>query len=97
MQILMNKPVYLRTSILELSKLSMYEFQYDYVNSKHGEKVKLCYLNLEIFIVYIKTDNIYRDIAEVVETNYELDSPLSKVKSKKVIVLMKDELGGISW
>ena len=54
-------------------------------------------MNLEIFIVYIKTDNIYRDIAEVVETNYELDSPLSKVKSKKVIVLMKDELGGISW
>ena len=97
MQILMNKPVYLRTSILELSKVLMYEFQYDYVNSEHGEKVNLCYLNLEIFIVYIKTDNIYRDIVEVVETNYELDSPLSKVKSKKVIVLMKDELGGISW
>ena len=51
------------------------------------------------FIVYIKTDDIYKDIAENVETrfdtsNYELDRSLSKRKNKKVIVLMKDELGG---
>ena len=50
------------------------------------------------FIVYIKTDNIYKDIAEDVETrfdtlNYKLDRPLPKVKIKKVIGLMKDELG----
>ena len=51
------------------------------------------------FIVYIKTDYIYKDIAKDVETrfdtsNYELDIPLSKRKNKKVIRLMKDELGG---
>ena len=51
------------------------------------------------FIVYIKTDYIYKDIAKDVETrfdtsNYELDIPLSKGKNKKVIRLMKDELGG---
>ena len=83
----MNKSVYLELSILELSKILMHEFWYDYV------KPKYC------FIVYIKTYNIYKDIAEDFETkfdtsNYELDRPLPKVKNKKVIGLMKDELGG---
>ena len=51
------------------------------------------------FIVYIKTNDIYKDIEEDVETrfdtsNYELDRPLQKGKYKKVIGLMKDKLGG---
>ena len=51
------------------------------------------------FILYIKRDDIYKDIVEDVETrfdtsNYELDRPLPKGKNKKVIRLMKDELGG---
>ena len=71
-QILMNKPAYLELSILELSKILMYEFWYDYVKPKCSEKAKLCY------IVNIKTDEIYEDIGEDVETrvdnsNYELD------------------------
>ena len=77
----------------------MYEFWYDYVKLKYVEKVKLCYMDTDSFIVYIKTDDIYKDIAEDVETrfdtsNYELDRPLPKGKNKKVIGLMKDELGG---
>ena len=52
-----------------------------------------------IFIICIKTDDIYKDIAEDVDTkfetlNYELDRPLPKRKKKKVIGLMKNELGG---
>ena len=51
------------------------------------------------FIVYIKIDDIYKDIAEDVETrfvtsSYELDRPLPKDKNEKMIGLMKDELGG---
>ena len=56
-------------------------------------------MNTNSFIVYIKTDDIYKDIAEDVETkcdtsNYELDKLSSKEKKKKVIGLMKDKLGG---
>ena len=77
-EILMNKPVHLGLSILELSKILMYEFWYDYVKPKYGEKAKLCYMDTDSFIVYIKTDDIYKDIAEDVETrfdtsNYELE------------------------
>ena len=63
-QILVNKPVYLGFSILELSKILMYEVWYDYVKPKYGEKSKLCYMDIGSFIVYIKTDDIYKDIAQ---------------------------------
>ena len=54
-EIFMNKPVHLGLSILKLSKILMYEFCYDYVKLKDGEKAKLCYMNTGRFIVYIKT------------------------------------------
>ena len=94
-QILMNKPVYLGLSILDLSKTVMYEFWYDYVKPKYGENAKLCYMDTDSFIVYVKTDNIYKVIAEDVETrfnisNFELNRSLAKWKNKSVIGLMKD-------
>ena len=55
----MNKPVYLGLSMLELSKILMYEFWYDYLKPKCGEKTKLCYMDRDSFIVYIKTDDIF--------------------------------------
>ena len=99
-QILKNKPVYLGLEILELSKIIICEFWYDYVKPKYGEKAKLCYMDTDCLIVFIKTDDIYKNIAEDVETrfdtaNYELDRPLPRDKNKKVVGLMKDELGGI--
>ena len=77
----------------------MYQFWYDYVKPKYGKQAKLCYMDTDSFIVYIKTDDIYKDIAEDVETrfdtsNYELERLLPKEKNKKVIELTKDELGG---
>ena len=94
----MNKPVCLGLSVLELSKILRYEFWYDFVKPKYGEKAKLCYMDTDSFIAYIKTNDIYKDIAKDVETrfdtsNYELERPLPKGKYKKVIGLMKDELG----
>ena len=70
-EILMNKPVYLGISILELSKILMYEFWYDYVKPKYGEKVKLCYMDTDSFIVSIKADDFYKNIAEDVETKFD--------------------------
>ena len=68
-EILMNKPVYLGLSILQLSKKLMHEFWYNYVKPKYGKKLKLCYMDTGHFIVYIKTDDIYKDIAGDVETS----------------------------
>ena len=51
----MSKPVYLGLLILEPSKIVMYEFWYDYVKPKYGEKVKLCYMDTDSLIAYIKT------------------------------------------
>ena len=97
-QILMNKqPVYLGLPVIDLFKTVMYEFWYDYVKLKNGEKAKLCYIDTDSFIVHIKADDIYKDIAEDVETrfdtsNYELNRPLPKEKNKKVIGVIKDEI-----
>ena len=59
-EILINKSIYLGLSTLELSKMLMYKFWYDYVKLKYAEKAKLCYMNTDSFIPYIKTDDIYK-------------------------------------
>ena len=95
----MNKPVYLGLSILEISKILMYEFWYYYVKPKYQNNVKLFYMDRDSFIINIKTENFYKDIANDVDerfdtSNYERDTALPTGKNKKVIGLMKDELGG---
>ena len=66
---------------------------------KYGDNVKLCYMDTDSFIMNTKTNNFYEDIANDVEnrfdtSNYEVNRPLLMGKNKKVIGLMKDELGG---
>ena len=96
----MNKPVYLGQAILDLSKPIMYEFHYDYIKRKYNENnLKLLYMDTDSLVYDIKTEDFYKDIAEDVETRfdtsgYEPDRPLPIGKNKKVIGLMKDELGG---
>ena len=69
-EMLINKPVCLRVSILELSKILIYEFWYDYLKPKYGGNAKLSYTDTDRFIVHVKTDDIYKNIAEDVETRY---------------------------
>ena len=95
----MNKPIYLGLPILEISKLLMYEFWYEYMKPKYDDNVKLCYMDTDSFIMNIKTEDFYKDVANDVEkrfdtSNYECDRLSSTGKNKKVIGLMKDELGG---
>ena len=66
---------------------------------KYGNNVKFCYMDTDSFIMNIKTKDFYEDIANDVEnrfdtSNYEVNRPLPMGKNKKVIGLMKDELGG---
>ena len=98
-KIKMNKPIYLGFSILEISKLLMCEFRYDYMKPKYGQNVKLCYMDTDSFIMNIKIEDFYKDIANNVEkrfdtSNYEVNRPLPTGKNKKVIELIKDELAG---
>ena len=53
----MNKPVYLGQAILDLSKTIMYEFNYDYMIPKYGDRLKLCYMDTDFLIYSIKTED----------------------------------------
>ena len=95
----MNKPIYLGLSILEISKILMYKFWYDYMKPKYGNDIKLCHMDTDSFIMNIKTNDFYEDIANNVEnrfdtSNYEVNRPLPMGRNKKIIGLTKDELGG---
>ena len=99
-KVVMKKPVYLGQAILDLSKTIMYEFHYDYKKHKYDDdKLALCYMDTDSLIYSIKTEDFYKDIADDVETRldtsgYIPDRPLPVGLNKKVIGLMKDELGG---
>ena len=99
-KVVMNKPVYLGQAMLDLSKTIMYEFHYDYMKRKYSEdKLKLCYMDTDSLIYSVRTEDFYRDIAEDVEARFDTSGyvpnrPLLVGKNKKVIGLMKDELGG---
>ena len=67
----MNKPIYLGLSILEISKTLMYEFWYDYMKPKYNDKVKLCYMDTDSFIMNIKTNDFYKDISNDVENRFD--------------------------
>ena len=95
----MNKPIYLGLSILELSKIIMYEFWYDYVKVKYMDNAKLCYMDTDSFVINVKTKDFYKDIAEDVKerfdtSNFSYDRPLPINMNKKVAGLIKDELDG---
>ena len=85
-QIFMNKAVYLGVGRLEISRNVVYEIWYCYVKPKCEEKAKRCYVDADSFIVHIKTEDIYVDIAKDVEarfgsSNSEVERPLPKDKS----------------
>ena len=98
----MNKPIYLGLSILDISKITMYGFWYDYFKNKYDSKANLCYMDTDSFVINIKTKDFYKDmgVKDVKErfdtSNCIYDRPLPIGVNKKVIGLMKDELcGGI--
>ena len=99
-KVVMSKPVYLGQAILDLSKIVMYEFHYDYMVPKYSlEKLKLCYMDTDSLVYDIKTEDFYEDIADDVPGRFDTSGycpnrPLPVGLNKKVIGLMKDKLGG---
>ena len=97
----MNKNIYLGMSILDISKTLKYEFWYDYIKLKYQDKAKLRYMDSDSFVIYIKTENFYKDVANDVKKwfgtwNYSKDDNrlLPTGWNEKIISLFKDELGG---
>ena len=97
----MNKPIYLDMSTLGISKILMCEFWCDHIKSKYQDRTKLCYMDADSFVIHIKTEDFYKDIANDIEKQFDTsnydendDRPLSKGKNKNVIDLFKNELGG---
>ena len=101
-EVYMNKPLYLGQAILDYSKMLMYEFWYDYLRPMYKDQIELCYMDTDSFIIYVETDDFYKDISSDVNkwfdtSNYskDINRTLEKVKNKKVIGKLKDELGGL--
>ena len=100
-EVKMNKPLYLGQAILDISKILMYEFWYDYIKLEYGDNAILCYMDTDSFIIHIETEDFYKDISDDVEKWFDTSSydkkderPLPIGKNKKVIGLFKDELCG---
>ena len=74
-KVVMNKPVYLRQAILDLSKIVMYKFHYDYMKPKYGENLKLCYMDTDSLVYHIKTKDFHEDIAKDVKTRFDTSGP----------------------
>ena len=70
-KVVMNKPVYLGQAILDLSKIVMYEFHYDYMKPKYGENLQQCYMDTDSLVYHIKTKDFYADIANDVEEKFD--------------------------
>ena len=60
-----NKPIFLGLAILALSKIRMYEYSYDDMKPNYGDRIRLCYMDPDSFIMHIKTEDFYKDIVDV--------------------------------
>ena len=97
----MNKPVYLGMCILELSKTIMYDFHYQYIKPKYGEKAKLLFTDTDSLMYEIETEDFYKDISGDVKNRFDTSdypenhpSGIPTGINKKVLGMMKDEAGG---
>ena len=100
-EVKMNKPIYLGQAILDISKTVMYEFWYDYLKPKYGDDVRLCYTDTDSFIIHVKTEDFYKDIANDVNKWFDTSKykkgdniPLPIGINEGVLGKFKDELKG---
>ncbi|MEN0016512.1 MAG: DNA polymerase, partial [Bacteroidota bacterium] len=96
--LLFNKPVYTGFTVLDLSKLLMYQFYYEKLKPKYGNKCRLLYTDTDSLLVVIRTGDVYEDTLEDLDeydtSGYPEGHFLYSKKNKKVIGKMKDEMAG---
>ena len=96
-KVLLNKPIAVGFCILELSKLVMYRFYYDYLKPKYGSDLKLLFTDTDSFCCEIRTQDLYRDMSEAIDhfdtSNFEPKHPLYSEKNRRVLGKMKSETG----
>ncbi|PFX17605.1 hypothetical protein AWC38_SpisGene18061 [Stylophora pistillata] len=96
-----DKPLYLGMSILDISKTLMYDFHYNYIKTKYGDKAKLLFTDTDSLCYEIQTEDFYKDIINDVDRLFDTSniskdhfSGIPTGVNKKVIGKFKDEAGG---
>ena len=96
-KILLNKPIAVGFCILELSKLTMYQFFYDYLKPKYQERCMLLFTDTDSFCCQIETTDLYKDMSEAMDlfdtSNFDTDHPLYSKQNYRVLGKMKSETG----
>ena len=98
-KVLYNKPIYIGFTTLDLSKLLMYDYFYDYIKPKYNDRATLCYMDTDSFTFSIQTDDLYadmrRDLDRYDTSNYSPSNPYDMpLQGKAVLGRMKDENAG---
>ena len=93
-EVLMKKPIAVGQAILDISKTLMYEFWSDYLKPKYQDKVKLCYMDTDSFMIHLETNDFFEDIANDVDKGFDTSKydkndnrplPIRKKKSNRQI------------
>ena len=95
----LDKPMAVGFTVLELSKLTMYDYHYNHMMPQYGpDRAELCFTDTDSLLYEVKTDNIYNDMALQMHhydtSDYPEDHPLYSTVNKKVPGKMKDETNG---
>lgn len=105
-EVVLDKPLQVGFSILDLAKIPMYRFHYDFMQPRYGKKATLAYMDTDSFIYLIYTEDLYKDLKEWQDTEADLFikfdtsdySPTNMygipLKNKKLLGALKDETKG---
>jgi len=95
----LNRPTYVGFSILDLSKVLMYNFHYCVIKQKYGDNATLCFTDTDSLMYDIRTQDVYRDMGEDINlydtSEYPSDHPIYSTLNKKVLGKIKDETRGV--
>ena len=96
-RLVLNRPIYVGMSILDISKILMYEFYYD-MKKQYGDNINLIYTDTDSLLMEIQTPDFYQDMAKQIDlydtSDFPKDHYLHSLKNKKVLGKMKDECAG---